>query len=116
VRILLADDDPDVCSAIRLLLEDEPGMSVAADCATAEGLLEKVLCSRSDVVLVDWDLSGLRAGGELDRLRSAAPACQVVALSGRPEQRTEAMRSGAAKFVCKGDPPEGLLEVLRALR
>jgi len=116
VRILLADDDPHVCSAIRLLLEDEPGVYVAADCATVDRLLERVICSRSDVVLVDWDLVSLRTDTELQRLRSTAPACRIVALSGRPEQRAEALRAGAVSLVCKGDPAEGLLGVLRSLR
>jgi DNA-binding NarL/FixJ family response regulator len=115
VNVLIADDDPHVRSAVRLLLEDEPGISIVADCATADGLAERIVCSESDVALVDWDLPGLR-GAELRRLWSDAPRCRVVALSGRPEQREEALRSGAISFVCKGDAPDSLLAVLRRLR
>ena len=116
VKVLLADDDPHVRSAVRLLLEDEPGISMVPDCATADGLLERVASSRPDVVLVDWDLPGLRSGGVLPRLRAGTPSCRVVALSGRPEHRDEALRMGAVSFVSKGDAPDSLLRALRALR
>ena len=116
VNVLIADDDPHVRSAVRLLLEDEPGISIVAEWATVDGLVEQVVGSRSDVVLVDWDLPGLRNGALLRRLWSDAPGCRVVALSGRPEQRDEALRSGAVSFVCKGDAPDSLLAVLRRLR
>jgi two-component system response regulator DesR len=116
VNVLIADDDPHVRSAVRLLLEDEPGIAIVADCATIDSLVERAVCSESDVVLVDWDLPGLRGGAELRRLSSHAPGCRVVALSGRPEQRDEALRSGAISFVCKGDAPDSLLTVLRRLR
>jgi len=86
------------------------------DCATADGLVERVVFSRPDVVLIDWDLPGLRSGGVLPRLRAGAPSCRVVALSGRPEQRDEALRLGAVSFVSKCDAPESLLRALRALR
>ena len=114
MRVLLADDDPHVHSAVRLLLEDEPGIVLVASCTTADGLLEQVISSRSDVALVDWDLPGLKDGHTVLLLRSQA--CQVVALSGRPEERDEALRAGAGHFVCKGDAPDSLLLVLRALR
>jgi DNA-binding NarL/FixJ family response regulator len=116
VNVLIADDDPHVRSAVRLLLEDEPGISIVAEWATVDGLVEQVVGSESDVILVDWDLPGLRNGIALRRLSSDAPGCRVVALSGRPEQRDEALRSGAVSFVCKGDAPDSLLAVLRRLR
>jgi DNA-binding NarL/FixJ family response regulator len=115
VRVLLADDDSHVRSALRLLLDQEPGVSIVGDCAAAESLVDLVECTRPTVVLLDWDLPGLRTSGELDRLRAAYPACQLVALSGRPEQRNEALRAGVSRFVSKGDAPENLLEALRGL-
>jgi DNA-binding NarL/FixJ family response regulator len=115
VNVLIADDDAHVRSAVRLLLEDEPGIFIVGDCATLDGLVERVVRSQCDVVLVDWDLPGLHSGGELDRLRSNVPGCKIVALSGRPEERDEALRAGAVSFVCKGDSPDTLLTALRHL-
>jgi DNA-binding NarL/FixJ family response regulator len=115
LKVLLADDDPHVRSAVRLLLADEPGLQVAADCQNAAALLEAALSCTPDVVLVDWELPGLHPAGDVRRLRACAPQCRVVAMSGRPEQRREALRAGAFSFVCKGDAPDALLAVLRQL-
>jgi hypothetical protein len=39
----------------------------------------------------------------------------MIAMSGRPEQRAEALRAGMDAFVCKGDAPEMLLGAMRSL-
>jgi DNA-binding NarL/FixJ family response regulator len=111
VRVLLADDDLHVRSALRLLLENEPGISIVAECPTGTGLVEQVVCCGADVVLLDWELPRLLTS-DIERLRTAVPNCHVIALSGRPEHRREALRAGV-EFASKGDAPEGLLRLLR---
>jgi two-component system response regulator DesR len=115
VRILIADDDPHVRSAVRLALEHEPGMAVIRECVTADALVDGVARSRPDVALVDWALPGLAKASFLERMRASVPSCRVVVLSGRPEDRRDALNAGAVSFVCKGDAPETLLNLLRAL-
>ncbi len=116
VRILLADDDPKVRSALRLLLENEPGIVIVGEVPAVDVLFAQVLSTHADMVMVDWDLPNLRASGVFEHLRAAHHACQFMALSGRPEQRDDALRAGAVRFVCKGDPPESLLAALREVR
>jgi hypothetical protein len=48
-------------------------------------------------------------------MRSMAPVLRMIAMSGRPEQRGEALRAGMDAFVCKGDAPEMLLGAMRSL-
>jgi DNA-binding NarL/FixJ family response regulator len=115
VRVLLADDDPKVRSALRLLLENQPDTAIVGECSSAVGLLEQVSLSEASVVLLDWDLPDLHSSGVIGRLRADHPACSLVVLSCRPEQRAEAVRAGIGRFVCKGDPPESLLAALAAL-
>jgi len=114
VNVLLADDDPHVRSALRLLLENESGLAIVGEWAAADGLVDEVLRTEASVVLLDWGLPGLNASG-VDRLQAACPRCRLLALSGRPEQRAEALRAGVAAFVSKGDAPESLLAALRGL-
>lgn len=116
MRVLLADDDPKVRSALRLLLENEPDITIVGECATAEGLIDRVRSSQASVVLLDWDLPGLQVGGVIEGLRTACPACRLLALSGRPEHGADVARAGIACFVCKGDPPESLLAALNDAR
>lgn len=120
MRVLIADDQPQVRSALRLLLKQERGVTVVGEAEDVEQALVLAAAWRPDVVLLDWELPDLRvagpaktAGGRLlPALVTACPQVKVVALSGRPEARQAALASGADFFVSKGDPPERLLEAI----
>lgn len=112
MRVLVADDDIHVRSALRLLLEQEADVQVVGESTAAEELVDEIERSHPGVVLLDWELPGLRSNGLLAKLRVLV---RTIALSGRPEQRAEAMRCGVDAFVCKGDAPETLLDAVRAL-
>lgn len=108
MRLVLADDDPHVRSAIRMVLSEEAAIQVVAECATGASLMDVVQQVAPDVALVDCELPGLRP-------RELATRCLVIAMSGRPEQRQAALRAGVSRFVCKGDAPDALLTALREL-
>ena len=108
MRVLLADDQPQVRSAMRLLLEEEPGLSVVDEVVSAGDLLSRVEATYPDLILLDWELPGLRPGEMLPALHALDSVPVVVALSGRPEARRVALAAGADVFVSKGDPPEQL--------
>jgi DNA-binding NarL/FixJ family response regulator len=109
MRVLLADDQTKVRSALRLLLEQEPGLSVVGEAAEAEDLLAQVEATQPDLVLLDWELPGLRTDDRLSALRTLCPRLKVIALSGRAGARRAALAAGVDAFVSKGDPPERLL-------
>jgi two-component system response regulator DesR len=113
MRILLADDDTGVRSALRLLLEQEEGLSVVDEAVDADDLLERAKATCPDLVLLDWSLPRMAADSLLSALRSACPDLTVVALSGRPEVRRAALAAGVEAFVSKTDPPERVLSVIR---
>jgi DNA-binding NarL/FixJ family response regulator len=112
MRVLLADDQAKVRSALRLLLEQEQGVSVVGEAAEAGNLLVQVEATRPDLVLLDWELPGLGTNDRLSPLRTLSPRLKVIALSGKPEARRAALNAGADAFVSKGDPPEQLLTAL----
>jgi DNA-binding NarL/FixJ family response regulator len=113
LRVLLADDQLVVRSALRLVLEQEPGVDVVGEVAEAECLLAEVRLARPDLLLLDWELPGLPVADLLSCLRSLCPDAKVVALSGWPEARERALATGAHAFVSKGDPPERLIAIIR---
>jgi len=114
MRAMLADSQPSVRSALRLLLEQEPDNTVVAEVDNADDMLAAVSAARPDVVLVDWELPGKNASGVLQALRTVCRDLCVVVLSGRPEVRTSALKAGADFFVSKGDSPDQLLSALAA--
>lgn len=112
VRILVADDQSDVRSALTLLLEQQPAVQVIAEATDVVGVLMAVETYLPELVLLDWELPGGPAAGLVRMLRSQWPQLRVIALSSLPEARTAALRAGVDAFVGKGDPPEVLLEAL----
>lgn len=112
MRILLADDQPQVRFALRVLLERQPGLTVVGEAADTDTLLSQAETARPDLVLLGWELPGPAAGGLLPTLRETRPGLLVIALSGRPEAHQAAISAGADAFVSKSDPPERLLAAI----
>ena len=115
MHILLADDQPKVRFAMRVLLERQPGMVVAGEVANAGDLLTQLTSECPGVVLLSWELPGLMTAGSVSALRAACPGLAVVALSGRPEACRTALAAGADAFVSKSDPPECLVAAIEAV-
>jgi DNA-binding NarL/FixJ family response regulator len=114
MRVLLADNQVEVRSALRFLLEQEPEIDIVGETAEAQDLLSQAEIAQPDLVLLDWELPGSLVAELLFALRARCAQMKVVALSGRPEARQEALAAGIDAFVSKGDPPEYLLTVLHA--
>jgi DNA-binding NarL/FixJ family response regulator len=115
LRVLLADEQPKVLSALRLLLNQVPGFQTVGEACEATSLLDQVRTVRPDLVLLDWELPGLPALNTLSALRANRPNLKVIALSGRPELGGTAITAGADFFVSKIDPPRKLLAALRTI-
>ena len=116
MQVLLADDQPQVRSALRLVLEHEPEMQVVGEVTNAEALLTQTQATHPDLILLDWELPGQAMSNLLPLLRKGFPYLSVIALSGQLEARQNALEAGADAFVSKGDPPERLLEILQEIR
>lgn len=117
-RILLADDQPDVLKALRLLLKPE-GYDVTS-VATPQGALAELETGRYDILLMDLNytrdttsgregLDLLRRVGELDETLPVI----VMTAYGSVDVAVEAMRRGARDFVEKPWSNERLLAILR---
>jgi DNA-binding NarL/FixJ family response regulator len=113
-HILIADDQPQVRRALRLLLEQELEATVVGEAADVGSLLAQVAAGCPDLLLLDWGLPGMAAQDLLVALREACPALAVIVLSGQPEVGEDALAAGADAFVSKADPPEQLLAAVRS--
>ena len=122
MRTLLADDNGEIRSALRLLLEElgEHDVAEALDLADALKILRRDASSSpgaAAVLLLDWELP---AGSYPDggcaafvaEVKRSAPGCRVIAMSGRLEAREESLRAGCDAFVNRTDPPDRLLALL----
>jgi DNA-binding NarL/FixJ family response regulator len=115
MRILLADEQTRVRSALQILLQQEPGVKIVGEASETKELLAQVQATRPNLVLLDWGLPDLATIGSLPFLQTACPDLAVIVLSGRPEARLEALAAGADDFVSKFDPPARLLAAIQAI-
>ncbi|MGP1346942.1 MAG: sigma-54-dependent transcriptional regulator [Phycisphaerales bacterium] len=117
-RILVADDQADVRTALRMLLKEE-GYSVD-EADSPGGVLEAMAGAPFDLVLLDLnytrDTTSGREGLELlDRIRQMDDQLPVVVLTGfgTVELAVDAMRGGARDFVQKPWDNDRLLATVR---
>jgi len=111
MRVLIADDQPSVRSALKLVLEQQ-GIDVAGDVSDSGELLAWFKTNQADLLLLDWELPDQPGKKIIPILRARYPRLTVIVLNGRPQTRTEALSAGADGFVSKGDPPDYLLSLL----
>lgn len=115
VRILLADDNPAIRSALALLLENRLDVDIVGEAESMEQLLANVECSNPDIVILDWELPGLPKNGRVAVLRSVHAPLKVVATSPRPEVAQQALDDQADAYVCTCEQPELVVQVLQAI-
>lgn len=132
VRVLVADDEISVRSALRRLLKEEPGIELVGEAANLGELVRQALAKEPDLILLDWELSGLPSARAFyngdtvqwtraERKRNVVLVSlhnmyshpQIIALSSRPEVRESALRAGVDAFVDKGNPPLRLIGEIR---
>lgn len=114
-RVYLADAKPEERSALRLLLLDL-GMEVVGEAADWATTLAQAPTSRSDMLLVDWDMLPGSSGAALGELRKVCPAALVIVLISHLDARAQAaLSAGADAFISKGETPEGVAQRLRTV-
>jgi len=116
MRILIADPQLSVRSALKIFLLQEPDLTVVAEASDSQELLAKIETAHPDLVLLDWELPGQPIETVLPSLRAIDPQLAAIALSGRSESERIALAAGANAFVSKTDPPARLLTAIRVIQ
>jgi len=118
LRVLLADDQAMVRGGFRLILESQPGITVAAEAEDGTRAVALARRLRPDVCLVDIRMPGLD-GIEVTRAL-AGPAVAdplrvvIVTTFDTDEYVYGALRAGAVGFLLKDAGPALLIEAIRA--
>jgi DNA-binding NarL/FixJ family response regulator len=114
-RVYLADAKTDERAALRLLLVDL-NMDIAGEAADWLTTLAQAPLSRTEMLLVDWDLLPDAPQAALEELRKACPKTLVIILISHLDARKQAaVSTGADVFISKGEMPERVAEHLRVV-
>ncbi|WP_415947509.1 response regulator [Streptomyces sp. KLOTTS4A1] len=117
-RILLADDQADVRSGFRLILDSQPDMTVVGEAPDGDTALSLARTLRPDLVLADIRMPGAD-GLEVTRRLAGPDATDptrvlVVTTFDHDDYVRTALRDGACGFLLKRSGPGLLLEGVRA--
>jgi DNA-binding NtrC family response regulator len=100
-KILIIDDEPDICKALRYLLEREE-YSVTCTYSGEEGI-EAFKKDWFDVVLTDLKMGRVDGLAVLERIKEISPEMPVIIMTafGSIESAVEAMKHGATDYIIK---------------
>ena len=114
LKVVCADDDPDMVELIRIAVAGEPDFELVATTGEAAELMDLLREHHPDVVILDHRLStdtpgmpsrGVAAsqtGLELvEGARSAVPDATIVIFTGQTGRQTAAINAGADAYVEK---------------
>jgi DNA-binding NarL/FixJ family response regulator len=115
-RILLADDHALVRQGVRMILDNEPDLSVVAEAGNGVEAVEKGRRTEIDLVIMDVAMplmTGLQAARELTRRK---PGLRILMLSMHDNEQYffESLKAGATGYVLKSVADRDLVQACRA--
>ncbi len=115
IRLLLADDQELIRSALAALLDLEHDFEVVAAVGRGDEVVAAAKAHRPDVALLDIEMPGIDGLAAAGVLAQEVPDCRSLILTtfGRPGYLRRAMESGARGFVVKDAPAEQLANAIR---
>nr|WP_246494176.1 response regulator transcription factor [Streptomyces zagrosensis] len=116
MRIVLADDEHLVRTALRAIVDSEPGMSVVGEARSGAEVVPLVRELRPDIVLMDVrmpEIDGIRATEQILRTMPSPPRIIVVTTFENDSYVYDALRVGASGFLLKRSGADDLIRAVR---
>lgn len=114
IRVLIADDEDMIRTALAALLGLEPDLEVVAECRSGAEALVHAETTRPDVCLLDLEMPGIDGVDTAHRLTRMLPTrCVVVTRHARPGVLRRALQAGVDGFLPKSRPAQDVAEVIR---
>lgn len=116
-RVFIVDDHPLIRTGLRLLLKDEPGLSVSGEAATAEDALEKLVSCPADIIILDISMPGMGGLECIKKVRQIYPEAGIIMLSMHEDENyiRKAMHLGASGYIPKASADDELLDAIRTV-
>ncbi len=117
IRVLIADDHGIVRSGLKLLIDRQPDMEVAAEAEDGIEAVEKVLSDRPDVAVLDVSMPRLTGLHAARQIRSHSDDVQLLMLSMHDEDVYffDALEAGASGYVSKRGADGDLIDAIRTV-
>ena len=115
LRILIADDEPEMRATLAGLVATDPGLKLAGVAEDADEAVEVARVTRPDVALLDVSMPGGGGPRAAVGIRWRSPRTNLVAFSMHDDRAAivDMLRAGAVGYVVKGASCEEILDALR---
>jgi two-component system, NarL family, response regulator NreC len=115
IRIVLADDHVVVRSALRMLLDAEPGLEVVAEAGDVDGAIRYLRGHKPEVLILDLNMPGRASLEALPDITEASPETQIVVLTmqSEPAFARQAMQAGVLGYILKEAADTELVKAVR---
>ena len=116
IHALVADDHGIVRSGVRMLLDQQEGITVVAEAEDGVEAVEAALKHKPDVVVLDVSMPRMTGIQATHEIKQHLPDTAVVLLSMHDDQRYfyDALKAGAAGYVLKHSADTQLVDAIRA--
>lgn len=117
IDVLIADDHELIRDGFRKLLDEEEGIRLVAEAATARETLEILRAHHIDIVILDIGLPDKSGIEVLKDIKAEQSGAKVLMLSMHPEMRYagRALRNGAAGYLTKDAPSETIIRAVHSI-
>lgn len=117
IRVAIVEDEPDICNALRVLINGSEGFSCKHVYSTAEDALMNIPSVLPDVVLMDINLPGKNGIECTKTLKQQCANTQFMMCTvyDNDDHIFEALRAGATGYLLKRTSPAQILEAIRDL-
>jgi two-component system response regulator DesR len=115
IRVLIAEDQAMLLSALGTLLDLEDDLEVVGLAADGKQALELIRKTSPDVVLTDIEMPELTGLELAERIRDESIACRVIIVTtfARPGYLRRALDAGARGYLLKDSPGDVLPNAIR---
>jgi two-component system response regulator DesR len=117
VRIILADDEHLLRTALAALLPLDGNIEVVGQAENGYDAVTETLRHRPDVLVIDLEMPGMDGLEAVAAIMAEQPQQRVLMLArhARPGVLRRALKFGVQGFMSKGADPEDMAEVIRKL-
>ncbi|WP_293760204.1 response regulator transcription factor [uncultured Aquitalea sp.] len=102
-NVVIVDDHPAICLAVKSVLESSGKYKVVADCDNGQSAIETMRENRVDLMVVDLNIPRIGGLDLIKRLKTQQPDTKMLVLSAHDESvyASRSMQAGADGYVSK---------------